>query len=66
MLNLPFDHQKYTFTVVMTCSGCSNAVNRVDNIDIDLDTQQVIVESESLTREEVLAAIKKTGKEVKE
>lgn len=56
----------------MACSGCSNAVNRalsrlegVEKIDISLEKQQVVVES-TLPREEVLAAIKKTGKTVKD
>ncbi|KAL1934793.1 hypothetical protein VTP01DRAFT_6975 [Rhizomucor pusillus] len=64
--------QQYTFNVEMACSGCSNAVNRalsklegVEKIDISLEKQQVVVES-TLPREEVLAAIKKTGKTVKD
>ncbi|KAL0082035.1 hypothetical protein J3Q64DRAFT_1754624 [Phycomyces blakesleeanus] len=63
----------YTFNVVMTCSGCSNAVNRalsrlegVEKVDISLEKQEVVVEASTLTREQVLAAIKKTGKEVNE
>ncbi|KAG0171673.1 Cytosolic copper metallochaperone [Apophysomyces sp. BC1034] len=54
----------------MTCSGCSNAVSRalnklegVENVDIDMDKQEVVVTT-TLTRETVLEAIKKTGKEV--
>ncbi|KAL0073289.1 hypothetical protein F4703DRAFT_1936975 [Phycomyces blakesleeanus] len=57
----------------MTCSGCSNAVNRalsrlegVEKVDISLEKQEVVVEASTLTREQVLAAIKKTGKEVNE
>ncbi|KAI9485180.1 MAG: hypothetical protein EXX96DRAFT_613081 [Benjaminiella poitrasii] len=56
----------------MTCSGCSNAVNRalsrlegVEKIDISLEKQEVVVDT-NLPRETVLAAIKKTGKTVKE
>ncbi|KAG2200475.1 uncharacterized protein EV154DRAFT_569196 [Mucor mucedo] len=54
----------------MSCSGCSNAVNKaltrlggVDKIDISLEKQEVVVETDR-PREEVLAAIKKTGKTV--
>ncbi|EDO19083.1 hypothetical protein Kpol_2000p50 [Vanderwaltozyma polyspora DSM 70294] len=62
----------YQFEVVMTCSGCSNAVNKaltrlepdVSNIDISLENQTVDVHS-SLPYETVLEKIKKTGKEVK-
>ena len=76
----------------MTCSGCSNAVNKaltrlegkmiacfsvrkgfkfwhlvigIEKIDISLEKQEVVVDTE-LPRETVLAAIKKTGKTVKE
>ncbi|KAI8081448.1 heavy metal-associated domain-containing protein [Halteromyces radiatus] len=63
---------QYTFTVEMACSGCSNAVKRaltklegVDNIDIDLEKQTVVVDT-NLPRESVLETIKKTGKTVKE
>ncbi|KAI9333082.1 heavy metal-associated domain-containing protein [Pilaira anomala] len=62
---------QYTFSVVMSCSGCSNAVTKalnrlegVKNVETDLDKQEVVVDTE-LPREQVLAAIKKTGKEVK-
>ncbi|KAI8969171.1 hypothetical protein BDF20DRAFT_827437, partial [Mycotypha africana] len=62
----------YKFNVEMSCSGCSNAVNRaltrlegVKNVDISLEKQEVVVDTE-LPRETVLAAIKKTGKNVKE
>ncbi|KAL9546603.1 Cytosolic copper metallochaperone [Mucor bainieri] len=64
--------QQYTFNVEMSCSGCSNAVNKalsrlegVEKIDISLEKQEVVVDTE-LPRETVLAAIKKTGKTVKE
>ncbi|CAO3639976.1 unnamed protein product [Cunninghamella blakesleeana] len=63
---------QYTFNVTMSCSGCSNAVNKaltrlggIDKIDIDLEKQTVVVETE-LSRETVLEAIKKTGKTVNE
>ncbi|CEP16479.1 hypothetical protein [Parasitella parasitica] len=65
---------KYTFTVVMTCSGCSNAVikavNRIDgvkHVDANLETQEVVVDTEEkVGRDTVLEAIKKTGKVVKD
>ncbi|KAI8390371.1 heavy metal-associated domain-containing protein [Blakeslea trispora] len=63
---------QYTFNVEMTCSGCSNAVNRalsrlegIEKIDVNLEEQKVVVDTD-LPRETVLAAIKKTGKTVKE
>ncbi|KAI7902085.1 uncharacterized protein BX663DRAFT_552515 [Cokeromyces recurvatus] len=56
----------------MACTGCSNAVNKalsrlegVDKVEISLEKQQVVVDT-SLPRETVLAAIKKTGKTVKD
>lgn len=55
---------------VLTTSGCSNAVNRVlsrkteiSNIDISLEKQSVDVTT-TLPYDDVLNAIKKTGKEV--
>ncbi|XP_067124462.1 copper transport protein ATOX1 [Centruroides vittatus] len=59
----------HEFQVEMTCEGCSGAVKRVldklgdkiNKVDIDLDKQRVYVES-SMSSEELLAAIKKTGK----
>lgn len=62
----------YQFSVVMSCSGCSNAVNKalsrlepdVSRIDISLDAQTVDVYS-TLPYETILEKIKKTGKEVK-
>ncbi|KAI7869724.1 hypothetical protein BDF14DRAFT_1779994 [Spinellus fusiger] len=63
---------QHIFTVEMTCSGCSNAVeralSRVQGIkitEISLETQQVVVETE-LSREDVLLIIQKTGKKVQE
>ncbi|KAL0140199.1 heavy metal-associated domain-containing protein [Mucor lusitanicus] len=63
---------QYTFNVEMSCSGCSNAVSKalsrlegVEKVDISLEKQEVVVDTE-LPRETVLAAIKKTGKTVKE
>ncbi|KAG0043316.1 Cytosolic copper metallochaperone [Gryganskiella cystojenkinii] len=65
---------EYKFDVTMTCSGCSGAVTRaltkrvekgeIDKFDVSLDTQKVVVESNSLSQDEVLEIIKKTGKAV--
>ncbi|KAJ3761484.1 hypothetical protein F5880DRAFT_1466768, partial [Lentinula raphanica] len=61
---------KYKYDVKMTCSGCSGAVTRVldkakrvVDFSVDLETQEVIVES-TLPYDDILAKIKKTGKEV--
>lgn len=61
--------QVHEFSVVMTCDGCSGAVNRVlgrvkevTKIDIDMEAQKVCVES-TLSGEELLATLKKTGRE---
>ncbi|ORZ07649.1 copper chaperone [Absidia repens] len=61
---------QYLFTVEMSCSGCSGAVERalgklqgVDKIDVSLEDQTVKVDS-SLPLDDVLAAIRKTGKNV--
>ncbi|KAG0738351.1 hypothetical protein G6F57_006053 [Rhizopus arrhizus] len=59
----------YVFNVEMSCSGCSNAVERalkrlgVDSVTSDLEKQEVVVVSD-LPVEDVLAAIQKTGKTV--
>lgn len=60
--------QVYEFQVEMTCEGCSNAVTNVltkkegvDNVQIDLANKKVLVTS-SLSSDEVLNVIKKTGK----
>ncbi|KAG2176065.1 hypothetical protein INT44_000544 [Umbelopsis vinacea] len=61
---------QYKYTVAMSCSGCSNAVNRalnklegVEKVDIDLEKQLVIVDA-SVPQEKVLETITKTGKAV--
>ncbi|GAA5858189.1 hypothetical protein JCM1840_001078 [Sporobolomyces johnsonii] len=61
----------YKFNVVMTCSGCSGAIERVlkktegiSSYDISLEKQEVIVKT-SVPYDDILAKIKKTGKEVK-
>ncbi|XP_038056960.1 copper transport protein ATOX1-like [Patiria miniata] len=61
--------QKHVFTVEMTCEGCSGAVTRVLNkqkdkvskFDVDLAQQRVVVES-TLSSDELLEILKKTGK----
>ncbi|KAF8940002.1 Cytosolic copper metallochaperone [Haplosporangium gracile] len=62
----------YKYDVTMTCSGCSGAVNRVltklegvKNFDVSLETQKVTVESDSLSEQEILEKIQKTGKAAK-
>ncbi|KAF9897840.1 Cytosolic copper metallochaperone [Lobosporangium transversale] len=62
----------YKYDVTMTCSGCSGAVTRVLNkldgvktFDVSLENQKVIVESDTLTEEQILATIQKTGKAAK-
>ncbi|ODV97768.1 hypothetical protein PACTADRAFT_185960 [Pachysolen tannophilus NRRL Y-2460] len=65
------DHQ-YQFDVTMSCSGCSNAVNRVLNklqgvkkVDISLEKQSVdVVTDSNTTYDDVYKAISKTGKKV--
>ncbi|KAF9316313.1 Cytosolic copper metallochaperone [Podila horticola] len=59
----------FVYNVTMTCSGCSGAVTRVltklqgvDSFDVSLETQKVTVESATLSKEEILAVIRKTGK----
>ncbi|KAF9134709.1 Cytosolic copper metallochaperone [Mortierella sp. 14UC] len=59
----------YTYNVTMTCSGCSGAVTRVlsklagvESFDVSLETQKVTVKSDSLSEQEILEKIQKTGK----
>ncbi|CAO3672048.1 unnamed protein product [Umbelopsis ramanniana] len=61
---------QYKYTVAMSCSGCSNAVNRalnklegVEKVDIDLEKQLVVVDA-TVPQEKVLETITKTGKAV--
>jgi len=62
----------YAYNVTMTCGGCSGAVNRVlsrmpgvEKIDIDMDKQLVTVHTtDAVSHDQVLEAIKKTGKAV--
>ncbi|OAD57646.1 Copper transport protein ATOX1, partial [Eufriesea mexicana] len=58
----------HEFKVEMTCEGCANAVTNVLNkkegvrkVEIDLQAMKVIVTS-TLPPDEILQAIKKTGK----
>ncbi|KAJ7109413.1 hypothetical protein C8R44DRAFT_802440 [Mycena epipterygia] len=67
---------KYKFDVKMTCSGCSGAITRVlektkqaedggvSDFSVNLETQEVLVTG-SIPYEDLLAKIKKTGKEVR-
>ncbi|XP_022906228.2 copper transport protein ATOX1 [Onthophagus taurus] len=60
----------HEYRVEMTCDGCSGAVERVLNkikdkgiekVDIDMAEQKVLVKT-SLSAQEILEVIKKTGK----
>lgn len=62
--------QTHIFNVEMTCEGCSGAVDRVlnrlkgqgiDSVEISLPEQKVSVKS-TLSAEQLLDVIKKTGK----
>ncbi|KAK5087712.1 Cytosolic copper metallochaperone [Exophiala xenobiotica] len=65
------EHQ-YKFNVTMTCGGCSGAINRVlgklngvKSYNVSLENQTAdITADESLSYEQVLEKIKKTGKTV--
>jgi copper chaperone CopZ len=58
----------------MTCSGCSGAVTRVlgrlvkegkiTAFDVSLEDQSVVVKTSTMSYEEVMAVIAKTGKSV--
>ncbi|XP_031622689.1 copper transport protein ATOX1 homolog [Contarinia nasturtii] len=62
--------QVYEFSVEMTCSGCSGAVekvlgklgDKVENVRIDLENKKVFVTSAELSADQLLESIKKTGK----
>jgi len=67
------DEKIFKFDVKMTCGGCSGAITRVlekakadgvSSYTVDLDKQEVIVKG-TILYEDVLARIKKTGKEVR-
>ncbi|KAL3899155.1 MAG: hypothetical protein SGCHY_002249 [Lobulomycetales sp.] len=61
----------FNYKVEMTCTGCSGAVERilakeprVTKVVISLEAQTVAVTAEdSITKDEVTALIKKSGKE---
>jgi copper chaperone len=64
---------KYEFDVKMTCGGCSGAIERVleraktegvNTYNVDLGTQKVDVTG-TISYDDLLAKIKKTGKEVR-
>ncbi|KAI5359891.1 Putative heavy metal-associated domain, HMA, heavy-metal-associated [Septoria linicola] len=63
---------KYKFNVSMSCGGCSGAVERVlkkldgvKDFNVSLDTQTAeITTDESLSYQQVLEKISKTGKKV--
>ncbi|KAK9236947.1 hypothetical protein V1525DRAFT_405468 [Lipomyces kononenkoae] len=65
--------REYQFNVAMSCSGCSNAVNRVltkldgvNDIKITLEDQKVVVKTkDNVSYDTVLNQIKKSGKEVR-
>jgi len=61
----------YKFKVVMSCTGCSGAVDRalkkldgIDKVDISMENQTVFVTTKTATYDEVLEKIQKTGKTV--
>ncbi|KAF9999163.1 hypothetical protein BGZ79_007210 [Entomortierella chlamydospora] len=63
----------YKYDVTMTCTGCSGAVTRVlsklegvNKFDVSLENQKVTVESETLSEQEILEKIQKTGKAAKD
>lgn len=64
--------QTYEFKMAMTCEGCAGAAKRVlgklgdkvTNVETSVENQKVTVTS-SLTSDELLAELQKTGKEVK-
>ncbi|CAE7110842.1 unnamed protein product [Rhizoctonia solani] len=66
--------QTYKFNVVMTCGGCSGAIDRVlkrakdagdvSSYEVSLEKQEVLVTGKA-SYDDILAKIKKTGKEVK-
>ncbi|KAJ7774569.1 hypothetical protein DFH07DRAFT_800084 [Mycena maculata] len=68
------EEHKYKFDVKMTCSGCSGAITRVldkakpdggvSDFAVNLETQEVLVTG-TIPYEDLLAKIKKTGKEVR-
>ncbi|KAG0256332.1 Cytosolic copper metallochaperone [Actinomortierella ambigua] len=63
---------QYKYDVTMSCGGCSGAITRVlnkldgvDSFDVSLENQSVTVNSATLSEQEILIAIQKTGKPAK-
>ncbi|XP_078325116.1 uncharacterized protein LOC144622717 [Crassostrea virginica] len=64
--------QTYEFQMAMTCEGCAGAAKRVlgkmgdkvTDVVTSVENQKVTVTS-TMTSDELLAELKKTGKEVK-
>ncbi|KAF9159366.1 hypothetical protein DFQ26_006612 [Actinomortierella ambigua] len=63
---------QYKYDVTMSCGGCSGAITRVlkklegvDSFDVSLENQSVTVDSATLSEQEILTAIQKTGKPAK-
>ncbi|CAI4230796.1 unnamed protein product [Auanema sp. JU1783] len=64
---------QYVFEMAMTCGGCAAAARKVlgklgekvviDDIDVDTKTIKVTTD---LPADEILEALKKTGKEIKQ
>ncbi|KXN67080.1 copper chaperone-like protein [Conidiobolus coronatus NRRL 28638] len=61
----------YKYNVTMTCGGCSKAVDKalsrvegLNKVDISLENQTVIVDTDSVPEETIFGAIEKTGKAV--
>lgn len=63
------------YNVKMTCEGCTNAINRIltknkdklliQDYDISLENQQVTINhDEKVNDDQILAVLKKSGKEV--
>ncbi|KAF2899516.1 hypothetical protein ILUMI_06651 [Ignelater luminosus] len=66
------ESKTYEFQVEMTCDGCCGAVQRVlgkcngvEKVDINLADQRVRVTTSTLSAEEILQVIQKTGKQCK-
>ncbi|EFP04229.1 CRE-CUC-1 protein [Caenorhabditis remanei] len=65
---------QYVFEMGMTCGGCANAARRVlgklgeDKVkidDINVETKKITVTTD-LPASDILEALKKTGKEIKQ
>ncbi|CAI5445405.1 unnamed protein product [Caenorhabditis angaria] len=64
---------QYVFEMAMTCGGCANAARKVlgklgeDKVkidDINVETKKITVTTD-LPADDILEALKKTGKEIK-